>query len=672
MTVLLPPPVALPEPPGQPAALGSVVDQLTSAASAADRTAQLLQPAGTPSGWQGADASAAAAEVGAARTVAADLHEAVTAAAARLADHHELWLTVLARLASLRDQQRHRFADAGARLAALVGVPLENGVAAAPAEAVALVRAVAEEDADRGAEHRALLALLAEDAAATAAVLSGAVRPFGGTGRPGDAAAVTVRLAGALPGWGAGALATLGAQAADQLTRPGTAGALASAVQRWQPYASRPAFAGALVGRLGADGVTWLLSVLAGLAGTGEEGPLAGLLAGALGGPPRPDGPVAEVLDAVQLSADDPDGAADDRAVAMGLVLAAPGAGSALAAAWGRQLLAREVARGAPAGAVGTRGGLLPDPVDAALTVLAGSADSEASALLLDEPATWTTLLSRSWPAGTGSLAAVIELAAAGPGAGRAARAALQALGEGLGPGSTGRVLDGAGALAAVRGSVTDLVAGQPGVLVPVLDAAGTGVALGPQDDAALRGLGHLATDAGSAEEVTATVTGALRSGAVGASAGEVAGAHVALLEYAERLRYALAWSAAQSRAVDAQMLWELGVKQPLSLVTGRTGDLLDAAEAPVADLLDVDGDVEIGPDTGRVRSADDAARFAGAVLGLGPVPGAPLSADAAARAGFARTTEQLGRLAAPEESLLDRLGDVPMPDLSSRSRRGG
>jgi hypothetical protein len=43
-----------------------------------------------------------------------------------------------------------------------------------------------------------------------------------------------------------------------------------------------------------------------------------------------------------------------------------------------------------------------------------------------------------------------------------------------------------------------------------------------------------------------------------------------------------------------------------------------------------------------------------------------------AARAGFARTTEQLGRLAAPEESLLDRIGDVPMPDLSSRPRRGG
>ncbi|WP_138733946.1 hypothetical protein [Modestobacter excelsi] len=672
MTVPLPPPVALPAPPGSPDALGSVVDQLTSAAYAAGLTVYLLQPAGVLSGWQGADATVAAAEVVAARAVAADLHEAVAAAASRLADHHELWLTVLARVMTLRDDQRSRFADAGARLAALVGIPLESGSAATPAEAVALARAVADEDAGRGVEHRALLELLAEDAAVAAAVLAGATRPFGGTGRPGGTAAVTVRLAVQLPGWGAGALAALGEEAADQLTRPGTAEGLTTAVQRWRPYASVPGFADALVGRLGADGVTWLLSVLAGLAGTGEEEPLAGLLAGALGGPGSLDGPAGEVLDAVHLSPDDPDGAADDQAVAMGLVLAAPGAGSALPAVWGRQLLDRETARGARAGAAGTRGGLLPDPVEASLTVLARSGDAGSAALLLDDPVAWTTLLSRPWPAGADPLRAVVELAASGPEAGRAARAALLALGAGLGRDGTGRVLDDTGALAQVRGGVTDLVAGQPGVLLPVLGAAVAGGALDARDDTALRGLGYLVTDAGSASQVTAAVGTALQAGAAGASAAEVAGAHVAVLEYGERLRYALAWGHTQSRAVDAQMLWELGVSQPLSLVSGRAGELLDVIEAPVADLLDVDGDVEIGPDTGRVRTAEDAVDFAGAVLGPDVAPGAFLPSGAAARAGFERTADLLGRLVAPSESQLDQLRDMPLPDLSSRPRRGG
>ncbi|WP_138756867.1 hypothetical protein [Modestobacter altitudinis] len=662
MTLLLPVPVALPEPPGSPDALGSVVEQLTSAGCAAGLTVHLLQPAVALGGWQGADATVAAAEVGAALAVAADLHEAVTAAAARLADHHALWLTVLARVTSLRADQRHRFADAGAQLAALVGIPLESGSAAAPAEAVALVRDVREEDADRGAEHRALLELLAEDATVAAAVLVGVTRPFGGTGRPGVAAAVTVRLAVQLPAWGAEALAALGRQAADQLTRPGSAETLATAVQRWRPYASVPGFADALVGRLGGEGVTWLLSVLAGLAGTGEEEPLAALLAGAL------SGQGGAVLDAVRLSPDDPDGAADDQAVAMGLVLAAPGAGSALAADWGRQLLGREAARGTPAGVRGGR----PDPVEAALAVLARSGDADAAVRLLDDPVAWTTLLSRPWPGGSDSLAAVVALAAAGPEAGRAARAALLALGEGLAPGSAGRVLDDAGALAQVRGGVTDLVAGQPGVLLPVLDAAVTGGAPDARADTALRGLGNLVTDAGSAGEVTAAVEAALRAGAAGAFAGEVAGAHVAVLEYGERLRYALAWSHEQSRAVDAQMLWELGVGQPLALVRGRAGELLDVIEAPVADALDVDGDVEIGPDTGRVHTAEEAARFAGSVLGPGVVPGATLPSGAAARAGFGQTADLLGRLAAPEESLLDRVRDVPLPDLSSRPRRGG
>jgi hypothetical protein len=669
VTVVLPRPVGLPQPPGSPDALGSVVDQLASAGYAAGLTVHLLEPATALSGWQGADATVAAAEVGAAMAVADDLHEAVTAARSRLVDHHELWLAVRARVAQLREEQRTRFAAAGARLAALVGVPAELGSPAVPPEALALVDAVAEEDAGRGAEHRALLQALSEDAAGAAAVLAAAARPFGGSGRPGDAAAVTVRLAVQLPGWGAGALAALGAQAAGDLTGEGTAAALAAAVARWRPYASLPGFADALVGRLGPDGLTWLLSVLA---GTGAQRPLAALLASALGGAGSvPGGRVEEVLSAVRLDPDDPDGAIDGLAVAMGLVLAAPGAGPTLAAVWGRQVLAREAVQGARAGALSTGGGLLPDPVEAALTAVARSGDAAAAARLLGDPDAWTTLLSRPWPGGTESLAAVVGLASTAPEAGRVARAALSALGQGLAPGSAGRVLDDQGALRRVREEVTGLVAGAPGVLLPVLDAAATGAELDAVGDTALRGLGYLVADDGSAAEVTAAVRAALRAGEAGAFAGEVAGAHVAVLEYGRRLQYALAWSHEQSRAVDAQILWKLAISLPASLVRGPAGELMGGLEDQVADLFGANGDVEIGPDTGQVDSGDDAARFAVETLGPAPAPGTLATAAAAARGGFDRGGEALGRLTPPAESLLDRLGDLPTPDLSAR-RSGG
>jgi hypothetical protein len=668
VTLVLPLPVPLPEPPGSPVALAAVVDQLTSAGFVAGLTVHLLEPAAVLSGWQGADATAAGVEVAAALAVAADLHEALTAARGRLADHHGLWLAVCARVGELRDDQRTRFAGAGARLAVLTGAAVETGSLRELPEARALVDAVAAEDADRGAEHRGLLQALAEDAAGAAAVLTAAAVPFGGTGRPGDAAAVTVRLAVQLPGWGEGALTVLGTQAADDLTRSGSPGVLAAAVDRWRRFASLSGFADALVGRLGTDGVTWLLSVLVGLAGTGEEEPLAALLAGALGNPGARAG---EVLDAVRLDPGDPDGAVDGIAVAMGMVLAAPGAGPALAAAWGRELVAREEAQGAPAGAGATGGALLSDPVEAALAVLARSGDAAAAASLLADAGSWRTLLSRPWPGGTDSLAAVVGLAGAAPEAGRVARSALLSLGQGLGPGSTARLIDDQAALAGVRAAVAGLVAGQPEVVLPVLDAAARGAQLGAADDTVLRGLGYLTADHVSAAAVTEAVRAALQGGAAGAFAGEVAGAHVAVLEYGQRVRYALAWSHEQSRAVDAEMVWTLGVSLPVALVPGPAGELAGFVEGVVADVVDANGDVEIGPDTGEVRTGGDAARFAVGTLGPAAVPGAQVPPGAAARVGFDRAGEVLGRLTAPQESLLDRLGDLPMPDLSHRPGRG-
>jgi hypothetical protein len=670
VTAGLPRPVPLPDPPGSPAALDAVVEQLTTAAFAAGLTVHLLERTAVLSGWHGADAAAAVAAGGAVTAVATDLHESLTAARARLADHHELWMAVLARVAGLRDDQRAQFADAGARLALLSGVAVETGLPAAPpAAAQALVRRVADDDAARGAEHRAVLQALAEDAAAAAGVLTAASRPFGGTGRVGDAPLVTAHLAAQLPEWGAGALATLGSQAADELTRPGTAAQLATAASDWLPYVELPDFAEALVGRLGSHGVGWLLSVLGGLATTGQEQPLAALLAGALGGSgSEPGRRVEDVLAGLRLDPDAPDGAVDGIATGMAAVLAAPGATAGLATAWGGQALAREAARGVRAGAAATGEALLPDPVDAALAVLARTGDRMGSAVLLGEPGAWRALLSRQWPGGADDLTAVIGLAASAATAGRAARSALIALGEGLGPGSGGRVLPEELALAAVRPAVTGLVSGRTDVVLPILDAAAGGPELDRATDAALRGLGRLVAEGRSAAGVTAAIGVALRSGRAGESAAAVAGAHVAVLEYGQRLQYALTWSRAQSSAVDAQMVWTFGVSLPIALWRGPVGAVAGGLEGLVADALDANGEVELAPDDGVVRTREDAARFA--VQTMGPDGGR--STGPAASAAFDRTGAVLRRLEAPAESLLDRFDDLPLPDPSRWSAPGG
>jgi hypothetical protein len=143
------------------------------------------------------------------------------------------------------------------------------------------------------------------------------------------------------------------------------------------------------------------------------------------------------------------------------------------------------------------------------------------------------------------------------------------------------------------------------------------------------------------------------------------------VLEYGERVRYALAWAQAQDRAVDADIIWTIAVHAPVALVSRRFGDLPGAAEAVLSDALDMNGDVEIGPDTGRVRTADDAAGLAVQALGAAAVPGARVGTAAAARMGFDRAGATLGRPVPPPAGLLDRLDDLPVPDLTRRSRRG-
>ena len=676
MSTVLPVPLPLPDPPGSPEALATVLDQLTSAGFAAGLTVHLLRPATAVPGWQGADAEAAVGQIAAAGTVAADLHDALTAAAGRLGDHAELWSSVLARLASLREDQHHQFAAAAARLATLLDDVPDAGLGAvAPPAAVALVREVARDESARSAQHAALLADLADDAGSTAAVLGSLSAPFGGAGRPGDAERVTLRLAAVLPGWGDGALTALGVQAATELGRPGTADELDAAARRWTAHASSPAFADALLGRLGEDGVTWLLTLLGGRSVEAERAPLAGLLAAAAGAAGT-GSRAAEVLGAVRLDPADLSGTPDAVAVGMGVVLTALTAagradrGAGLAVGWGGQVLAREAERGATA--VERTTGTLPDPMVAVLGVLVAAGDTAAAAAALADPASWTTLLGRSWPGGVEPLVEVIGLAARAPQALQVAGSALQALGQGLRPGTTQTVLADDVMQTTVGGAVAGLVAGRVDAVLPVLGAV-TGTAAGAVDEAtdqALRGLGHLLAEADRARTLGAAVQGALAAGPGGEVGGRLAGGFVAAEEYGQRLAHVLTHARAQSWEVDQQLLWDAAITLPVKVFTWRNpyGPAVEAAVGEVQRQLGFDGTVDIGPDTGDTYAAWDARRWAGAVLGS--AGGSP-DVGPAAEAGFARTTEVLGRPVPPAPTLLDQLEDLE-GDLPERNRSTG
>ena len=664
---MLPVPVPLPDPPGSAAGLVSAVGQLTVAASSAGLLCHLLEPAAVLRGWRGADATVADAEVTAVTEVATTLHGAVTVALTRLQAHGEAWLLVERRLAVLRQRQAEQFAAAGHRLATLAGPLAGLTGGPAPPGAGALIAEVVADEAARAAEHRALLADLADDAHRSATTLSAAGSVLGGAGLPGDAARVTVRLASVLPGWGDQVMAGLGRDAADDLTAPGDLAAVTAAAARYAPYADTPAFAAALAGRLGPEGTTYLLALLGSVAGTGAGEAVAALLARASAAvSPAVAGPGRSALPAVEelLDPGDPDAGADVVAIGMGVVLASAGAGAGLAASWGRAVLERERVQGA--GAVDRTTSTLPDPVDAALRVLVRAGDAAAAADLLRSPAAWGAALARDWPDGGTTLAAVIGLGAGAPGGARSARAGLEALGQGLAPGADTAAIDLRSLLPAVRDGLGALVATQVEAVGAVLVPVAAGADLGGAADAELRGLGLLLSEPGQDTLVTGALVAALRDGAVrgaagAAATGEVAGAYVAVQEYGQRVRHVLDCSRELANAVDRQLNWTIWVTLPSLAVRGPAREFVVGLEDIAARAFRADGTVAAPRDTGTVRTAADAARLAGSVV---------VGGGDAGRAGFRRTTAALGVPEVPAAaSPLDVVGDV---DVDAPDRRPG
>src|SRR3954468_9884580 len=183
--VIVPAPTPLDQP-GDPAALADLVSAVTGAAFCTGvLAAHLAGPASSAPGWLGADAAAAAEQVGAVTGLARSLHGTLTAAADRLEAHVGMLDDVRRRIAALRRAQEDDFASFRARQAALV-----DPDAVAPA----LEDLIAAEGARRH-EHAALLAEVDADAAASAGMLSGTATGLGGTGSPGDEARVRAHLA---------------------------------------------------------------------------------------------------------------------------------------------------------------------------------------------------------------------------------------------------------------------------------------------------------------------------------------------------------------------------------------------------------------------------------------------------------------------------------------------
>lgn len=673
MSAVLPAPAPLPDPPGAAASLVVVLEQLIAAGFSAGLLRHLLPAGAVLPGWTGADAAVAAGEVRAAAGVADELHSALATGVARLRSHAEAWQLVERRFAVLRQQQEEQYVAAASRLSVLVG-PMAAMTVGPPPEVTAVIADFVADEAGRSAEHRALLADLADDARETAAVLAAAGGRLGGTGRRGEEPQVTVRLATVLPGWGVTVLTRLGVEAAADLTAPGNVAAVVAAATRYAPYAGTPAFAVALAAQLGADGLTFLLSLLGSGTGTGEGAELAILLAGALtAAGPAAVGAAGAVPagghTAALLDPGDPDAGADVVAIGMGVVLAVPGAGAGLAASWGRAVLERERVQGA--GAVDRTTSTLPDPVEAALRVLARAADGAAAAELLSTPAAWAAALARSWPDGGADLAAVIGLSAVGTGGAGAARAVLQALGEGLAPGSVGTATADRGTLAAVGDAVGGLVATHVGGVVTSLELAATGGGLDAAEVAGLRGLGLLVSQPGLDGVVTGALSAALRTGEAGAPA-EVAGAYVAVQEYGQRVSHALACARELADAVDRQFLAE-EVKLAFDAVTwGRGADVAEVGLDVLAWQFGADGAVALPEDVGAVHTAASAARFAEQVLAPAhpDVPAADRGTAAGARTGFRRTSGVLGVPPVPDPSSLGLIDSIDPPDPRDRPDR--
>ena len=657
MSVVVPEPVPLDMPPGDPAALEDFVEDVAGTGYRLAVVATCLSSSSAQApNWRGADASAAAGQVAVVARLAGDLSGAVAAAAGRLRAHHDHVLLTRRRIATLRTQQEEDFAAARARLR-----EIPDFLTAVRPEAAAVIEELGAAEAVRRREYDRLLAELADDAAAAARVLTDACRPVGGTGRPGDSALVVAHLAAQLPGWGDRELMRRGEELAEAMSVPVSPAERESFARVAATYARSAAFAGAFLEGLGEDGVRDLL-ILLGEGALGSTSAVARTLALTLGAAVPITGerdPVEDVLTATYVDPDDGTTYPDLVAVGMGMVLLAGGIGGPrqdTVVTWGRQMLARERTLGhalTQTRAVDRAAGpeVVPDPVAIVLQRLTSSGDPRFAAEFLSERLTWDVLLSRPWDDGGAAFSQLVEHAGTekGPVGGDAARSGLEALGAGLEDGNPDEWTVDRQTAAVVAESLGGAVAAHASLIAGALERAADG-SVGPREGDMLRGLGYLTLDESAAAAVEAGLEGwvGARVGVLGPSDPArlvaVPAAFIGVREYGQRLAYALHGFEQKAAAELSEQRWEVtwGLLPNLLRRMGP-GVVAGMASDYVAIALDRDGTWDNGPDNGRVFDARDAERAALTTLTDSSVA-VVAAIDARSGTAFENTLDALGR----------------------------
>jgi hypothetical protein len=678
MTVLMPPQIPLPMPPGDGDALIDLARDVTAAArDLAELDDRLLGPATEAPGWLGADATAAAAQVGAIVSLIRAAGDALPPAAARLAGHGEYLLAARRRVAALRDEQGEQFTEAYRRLAGLPDLELQLRGAGSAARAI--VDEVEAGEASRRRRHSALLDELEDDAAATARVLADSSAVVGGRGRPGEANFVVAYLAARLPGWGDRELGRRGRALAEGLTA-GTQEDKAEAATKAIAFTGRTAFANAFLAALGEGGVAYVLRDLGGgLFGPGSS--VARTLAAAFGAAipgGGADDPVESVLSAEYVHADDEFGTAGKVATGLAMVLAAGGSlpsggvGTRTVAAWGRQFLLWEDQQRER---IGTRSaGWAPevgDPTGLAISIVAERADPCVSAALLDDPVIWDAVLRRVYDDGGAALGEVVAQAGLEPGerGDRVVRMGLATAGAGLAGDDPAAWTVNRGTLAGVASGLGDAVSAHVAVAVEALKVGVDGHLRRSQADV-LAGLGYVTLDRGAAAAIQQALTAwaqvrpeALVDVGPEASLPTAAtlGAYVAVEEFAQRTNHAMDALEDRAEAQSKQSLEKYTFGLCTEVLPGPVGVGLGLLEGYSSIARHTDGTWNDRVDRGLVFGRADAAALARAAL-------APHEASDTrrvvqqARAAFDRTAAVLKPRPAPMSPRPDRL--APIADL--------
>jgi hypothetical protein len=676
----VPEPVPLDPPPGDVGGLEDVVEDVAGVAYwLTVLSGDLSGPAAAAPGWLGADAAAAAAQVGAVAGIARECSATVGAAAHRLRLHHDLLRDVRRQVEALRAEQADDFSSAGQGLSALGAVGGLALMSDAPELVAVIDRLRAAEDARRS-QHAALLEEVAEDAAATMAVLADASASVGGRGAPGDGARVLAHLAAELPGWGDRELAALGAALAGDLhDSPLRADERDHRAGQALALAGSPIFAAALLAGLGRDGVEKSLADLGdGAFGTGNA--VARLLAtsfGAAASVDAPEGVLDRVLTAHYPEEAEPGRERDLVMYGMAAVLSASttlrsgGLQPSTVVRWGKQIVAGEDARadvhmqqrwpplaGTPI-----------DPLTAVLGALQDLGSRSSAAAVLGEPAAWSLLLGRPWADGGAALAEVAARAGAddGPDGERATRLGLEALGAGLGDGDPDGWTVDRGTAAKISPVLATAAAQHVTVLTGVL-GLGLDGELHDRAGDLLRGLGYLTLDDGAERTVRTALADWVRSrpalieltcDPIPPSVVVVPSAFLAVREYGQRLAYALHGFEAQAEAEHDERLWNATVGLLAEVPKRPDADVVvTVLEGYAAMVMDKDGWWDNGRDEGLRLDADAAAA---AVLRLAPAAGDDVRGALAgsARVVFDRTGEALGEPRPPVPEERDLLGPV-------------